>query len=318
MNIQQVAAGAVQARQRISNIIFQTPLLPSQTIGKEAGCNLAFKAENFQRTGSFKIRGAASKMTSLAVDQPVITASSGNHGIGAAMAASLIGQKLTVVLPEIVTPAKLARIRSYGIEVVLHGTETGLAELHAQNMAAERGLVYVSPYNDPEIIAGQGTIALELLEQMPEVDNVFVAMGGGGLISGIGSVLKSFRPSARIYGVSARNSGALAAAIAAGQVVDVDHQDTLADAVAGGIDADTITLPLARAVIDDVLVCDEAEIERALRLLAWKERQLVEGAAALALAGLLKVAQRVQNQNNVVLLCGGNFDRERILPLLAR
>jgi threonine dehydratase len=310
------AARSVQARRRIRGHIYETPLLPSRRIGRETGSSLFFKAENFQLTGSFKIRGAASKMTSLGLDRAVITASSGNHGIASAQAAASIGQALTVVLPVTVAQAKLEKIRSYNVDVILHGAESGLAEIHAQQQAAERGFVYVSPYNDPEVAAGQGTIGLELLEQAETIDNVFIAMGGGGLIAGIGSVLKIFGPRTRVFGVAARNSAALAASIAAGQVVETEHLDTLADGVAGGMDENSMTLPLAIAVVDEVVTCSETEIAHALRELAFKENQIVEGAAALALAGFLKVAERCKGQTNVVVLCGANYDRDTIFSVL--
>ena len=312
----EAAARSVQARRRIRSHIYETPLLPSRQIGRETGSSLFLKAENFQLTGSFKIRGAASKMTSFGIDREVITASSGNHGIASAQAAASIGQALTVVLPETVAQAKLERIRSFNVNVVLHGAESGLAELHAQEQAAARDLVYVSPYNDPEIVAGQGTIGLELLEQAEDIDNVFIAMGGGGLIGRIGSVLKSFSPETRVYGVAAQNSAALSAAMTAGRVVETEHRDTLADGVAGCMDEDSITLPLAVSVVDEVVTCTEVEIVRALRELAFKENQIVEGAAALALAGFLKVADRCRGQKNVVVLCGANFDRDKIFSVL--
>jgi threonine dehydratase len=315
-DVLEAAARSVQARQRIRNYIYETPLLPSRQIGRDTGSSVLFKAENFQLTGSFKIRGAASKMTSLGLDRGVITASSGNHGIASAQAAASIGQKLTVVLPETVAQAKLDKIRSFNVEVILHGEESGLAELHAQKEAVLRDLVYVSPYNDPEIVAGQGTIGLELLEQAGEVDNVFIAMGGGGLIGGIGAVLKSFSPKTRIYGVAAQNSAALAASMAAGRVVETEHLDTLADGVAGGMDEDSITLPLSMSVVDEVVTCTEAEIGFALKELAFKENQIVEGAAALALAGFLKVAESCKGQQNVVVLCGANFNRDKIFSIL--
>jgi threonine dehydratase len=312
-----IAARSVRARRRIRDFIYETPLIPSRAIGRETQSTVLLKAENHQSTGSFKIRGAAAKMTSLPREQKVVTASSGNHGIGAAQAAARIGQRLTVVLPETVKAAKLERIRSFDVDVVLHGAETGLAEQHAQRLSAEQGHVYISPYNDPEIVAGQGTIALELLEQSPRIDNVFVAMGGGGLVSGIGAVLKSFSPHTRVYGVSARNSAALAASMAAGRVVETEHLDTLADAVAGGVDEDTITLDLSRAVIDEVLMCGEEEIRQGMRDLLVKEHVLVEGAAALALAGFRLVAGRCAGQSNVIVLCGGNVDGEAALRTLA-
>lgn len=303
------AARSVQARRRIRPHIYETPLLPARSDG------LLFKAENFQLTGSFKIRGAASVMSAVTSDQPLVTASSGNHGIGAARAAQSMGRSLTVVLPENVVPEKLARIRSYGVHVVLHGAETGLAEQHAQRLAQSTGARYISPYNDADVIAGQGTIGLELLDQARQIDTVFIAMGGGGLISGIGAVIKAFSPGTRIIGAAATASQALALSMRAGRVVDCDHLDTLADAVAGGIDEDTLTLPLAQAVTDEVVTCSEAEILHALRLLAQQENLLVEGAAALAMAAYLKHGAAKPGQTNVVLLCGGNFDGPKLRAL---
>jgi threonine dehydratase len=314
--ISETAQNAAQARMRISDYIYPTPLLPSRTLGDEYGCDLRFKAENFQQTGSFKMRGAASKMTSIKRDQGLITASSGNHGIACSRAASLVGKKLTVVLPETVADAKLKKIQAFGVEVVLHGSESGLAEVHAQSLAEARGLTYVSPYNDPIVVAGQGTIGLELLEQADHIDNIFISMGGGGLISGIGSVLKNASPKTRVFGVSAKNSAALAASMSAGEIVDTDHFDTLADGVAGGVDKGSLTLPLAMQVIDEVLVCDEAEIAFALKRMALDENQIVEGAAALALAGFIQISDRLRSQKNVVLICGANFDQEKIMPII--
>jgi threonine dehydratase len=306
------AARSMQARARIRDHVYRTPLIPARGSYGSEGTSLLFKAENFQLTGSFKSRGAASVMTAAEPGQKLVTASSGNHGIGSSLAARSLGQDLVVVLPESVVPSKLEKIRSYGVEVILHGAETGLAELHAQKLAAEKGWRYISPYNDAEVIAGQGTIGIELLEQCAGVDNVFIAMGGGGLISGIGAVLKSFSPRTRVWGVAAINSQALALSMAAGRVVECEHLDTLADAVAGGIDDDTLTLPMATAVVDEVVACSEDEIAAALRVMAQDENMLVEGSAALAMAGFTKVAERCAGQTSVVLLCGANFDRQTI------
>ncbi|OGM49472.1 threonine dehydratase [Aspergillus bombycis] len=289
-SVYETAASAVQARNRIRSHIYQTPLIPARAQGKSNGAKVLFKAENFQLTGSFKIRGAMSKMSGQPANGPLITASSGNHGIGAACAAQALSKDLTVVLPETVVPAKLEKIKSYGVNVILHGAETGLAEQHAQRLAAEEKYTYISPYNDPDIIAGQGTIGLEILEQCEQVDNV----------SSLWVV---------IYGVSAINSKALAESMAAGHVVETEHKDTLADAVAGGIDTDTITLPLAMSVVDHVIECDEDEIKAALKIMAFEENMNVEGSAALALAGFNKVAQQLTNQTSVIVLCGANFDQ---------
>lgn len=304
------AALSVQTRRRIRDYVYETPSLPARS-----DASLFFKAENFQHTGSFKFRGAASKMTAIAKGQGLITASSGNHGIASAKAASLTGNKLTVVLPKNVTSAKLARIQAYGVEVLLEGDESGAAETYAQGSADARGLVYVSPYNDPDIIAGQGTIGLELLEQHAHIDTVFIAMGGGGLISGIASVMKSYSPDTKIIGVAAENSAALAASMKAGRIVEVEHHPTLADGVAGGVDADSMTLPLSMAAIDEVIQCSEAEIRAALKQLVREENMIVEGAAGLAYAGFLKRRPAKPDAVNVVVLCGANVDPDKILAL---
>lgn len=315
-NVLQIAASAVQARSRISKHIYKTPLIPARVAGKANGANVLFKAENFQLTGSFKIRGATSKLSIHPADGNLITASSGNHGIGAASAAKTLSRKLTVVVPHSVVPAKLAKIKSFGANVILAGDDPGQAEQHAQRLAASENYTYVSPYNDAGVIAGQGTIALEILEQSDKVDNVFVAMGGGGLISGIGSVIKAFSPHTKVYGVSAISSKALAESMAAGHVVETEHKSTVADAVAGGIDDDTITLPLAISVIDQVVECDEEEIKAALKALAFEENMIVEGSAALALAGFNKVAESLANQTSVVVLCGANYDQGIIKSII--
>jgi len=307
------AALSVQTRRRIRDYVYETPLLPARS-----DASLFFKAENFQHTGSFKFRGAASKMTAIAKGQGLITASSGNHGIASAKAASLTGNKLTVVLPKNVTSTKLNRIQAYGVEVLLEGDESGAAEMHAQAAAGARGLVYVSPYNDPDIIAGQGTIGLELLEQHRHIDTVFIAMGGGGLISGIASVMKSYSPDTKIIGVAAENSAALAASMKAGRIVEVEHHPTLADGVAGGVDADSMTLPLAMAAIDEVIQCSEAEITAALKALVLTENMIVEGAAGLAYAGFLKRKPTKSDSVNVVVLCGANVDAHKILALAGK
>jgi threonine dehydratase len=307
------AALSMQTRRRIRDYIYETPLLPARS-----DASLFFKAENFQHTGSFKFRGAASKMTAIAKGQGLITASSGNHGIASAKAASLTGNKLIVVLPKNVTSAKLGRIQAYGVEVLLEGDESGAAEAHAQAAAGSRGLVYVSPYNDPDIIAGQGTIGLELLEQHKHIDTVFIAMGGGGLISGIASVMKSYSPDTKIIGVAAENSAALAASMKAGRIVEVEHHPTLADGVAGGIDEGSMTLPLAMAAIDEVIQCSEAEITAALKALVLTENMIVEGAAGLAYAGFLKRTPAKSDRVNVVVLCGANVDTQKILALAGK
>ncbi len=277
---------------------------------------MLFKAENFQRTGSFKFRGALSKLTTLNTDVPIITASSGNHGLALSTAATITGHKLSVVLPETVAKEKLNKIEALGVETILHSDDSGLAEQHARALAETEGKVYVSPYNDETVIAGQGTIGLELMQQVPHLDMVFVAMGGGGLISGIGSVLKAFSPQTRIIGVSTAHSAALDASIRAGEVVEVTHSETLADGCAGSIDDGAVTLGLATEVVDELLTCSENDIADGVRSIAWEEKMLVEGSAGLALAPWRANRERYAGLTSVVVLCGANFDRETILPVI--
>jgi threonine dehydratase len=313
----QSAVCSATVRRRIAPLIRKTPVLPSRMTLKN-GTGLFYKTENFQTTGSFKFRGATAKLTSLPTDRPVITASTGNHGIACSVAAQTTGHDLTVVVPQNTIAQKREKIESYGTRLIIEGSDGVLAEEHARKMAKEEGLAYVSPYNDAEVIAGQGTIGLELLEQLPRIDNVFISMGGGGLISGIGAVIKAMSPSTRIIGVSATNTAALAATIKAGKIVETKHLDTLADGVAGGVDAGSLTLPMASEVIDEIVHINEDSIAEALRALAWTENMIVEGAAALALAPFLMKPEQFADQVNVVLLCGANYDVARMCAVLAQ
>ncbi|WP_052245150.1 pyridoxal-phosphate dependent enzyme [Halocynthiibacter namhaensis] len=311
----QSASLSAITRRRIAHLIRKTDLLPTR-MTLPAGTEIHYKTENFQFTGSFKLRGASAKLSGLPIDRPVITASSGNHGIACSLAAQRTGHNLTVVLPENVIAQKREKIESFGTRVIIAGADSSLAEVHARSLAQAEGHTYVSPYNDADVIAGQGTIGLELLEQMPQIDNILISMGGGGLISGIGSVMKSMSPVTKIIGVSATNTAALAASIKAGQIVETEHFDTLADGVAGGVDANSLTLPLATEVIDEIIHIDEQAIAEALKIMAWTENMIVEGAAAMALAPLLASPERYAGKTNVVLLCGANYDKPSIAKLL--
>lgn len=309
------AARSVAAHRRIKRWLTPTPCIASRQ-SFEGDTGLFYKAENFQQTGSFKFRGALSKLTSLSTDVPAITASTGNHGFAIATAAQMTGHELTIVLPETVAREKLSKIKALGVETILHSNDAQLAEQHARSLAKEQGKIYVSPYNDPQVIAGQGTIALELLDQLPRLDTVYISVGGGGLISGMGSVLKAFSPQTRVVGVSAKNSAALAASIRAGRIIEVTHSDTLADGCGGGVDADSITLPLGTEVIDEMIECSEDQIAEGLRHVAWTEKMLVEGSAGLALAAWQADAVQHKGKVSAVVLCGANFDRDRIAPVI--
>ncbi|MEM7478979.1 MAG: pyridoxal-phosphate dependent enzyme [Planctomycetota bacterium] len=313
--VSDVCAQSESARERIRDLILETPCVETKRRGA-GGKKLYLKSEDLQRTGSFKIRGAAAKLTCLSNEIPVITASSGNHGIACSLAAQSTGQNLTVVLPEHVAPIKLEKIKSFGTNVILHPGDSGIAERHARQLADDEGYVYVSPYNDSLVVAGQGTIGLEILEQVPKVESIFVSMGGGGLISGIGSVIKSRSCKTKVIGVAAENSAALAKSLEAGRVVDTVHSETLADGCAGGMDHDSLTFPLAQSVVDDVVYVSERQIADAMRELAWSEGRLVEGAAAMALAAYQIKEKELPGLTSVVVLCGSNFDKSTMQKVL--
>lgn len=319
LSLEQIKKQSQQAYARISNKICYTPLIKSNVYGDD----LFFKAENFQYSGSFKLRGAFSKLTALSdlskLDgSRLITASSGNHGLACSYAAKELGGNLTVVLPETVAQVKLDKINSFGVNVVLHGAESGQAESYAQNLSEADDYYYVSPYNDLDIIAGQGTISLELIDSLglDKIDNVFISMGGGGLISGISAVLKASKPEIRIWGVSATNSCTLGDSLRVGKIIETQHQPTLADGVSGGIDSDTITFDICKSTVDELLWCNEDEITKSFLKFAYDEHQIVEGSAALALAGYEQVYSDLADQTSIVISCGANIDRSLTKKLL--
>ncbi|MCZ6642615.1 MAG: threonine/serine dehydratase [Gammaproteobacteria bacterium] len=306
-----------RAAERIAPHIHTTPMERSSL---RSDFELQLKCEHLQRTGSFKLRGAMNRLLTLDDEQKshgVIAASSGNHGQGVALAAKITGVAATIYVPDSASLMKLEAIESLGarlIKVPGGGLES---ELQARKAAESAGQVFVSPYNDPGVIAGQGTIGKELAVQHPGLDAVFVAVGGGGLISGIATYLKAHNPHVRIYGCWPENSTAMHACIAAGHIHDVAEQPTLSDGTAGGIEPDTITFEACRRLIDEHVLVSEADIGNAMRLLAEHEGWIVEGAAGVALAGCLQKSGELTNQAVAVVLCGRNIDPDRFLQAIA-
>lgn len=309
------AAGCAQNR-------LATWLKPSPAVQSKKNEDLWFKCEQFQSTGSFKIRGALNKIASAreagGILKEVITASSGNHGIACAQAGLWSGADVTVVLPVNADPQKVKKLNHLGAKILTFGDEAGESEVFARAEAHSRKVIYISPYNDWDVVAGQATIGLELLQQVP-LDrslNVFVATGGGGLISGIAAVLKSLVSDVNIWMVSAANSCALHESLKAEEVVEVMHSDTFAEGVAGGIDEDTITFGLCQSLVDATVLCQEQEIWDAYEELAHCEGLLVEGSAALAYAGYLKKKPQLSSEStSVVVLCGGNIDHRATIEV---
>lgn len=291
-----------------------TPLSLSPMLSRLTGCNVYLKCEHLQHTGSFKFRGASNKVRLLNEEtrrHGVLTVSTGNHGQGVALAGKLAGVPVTVYASTEASPVKLEAIREYGAKVITLDDSNLGVELAARHQAEAQGMTFISPYNDIDVIAGQGTIGVEIHEQATAggVDPaaVFVAVGGGGLISGIGSALNQLRPQSAIVGCWPANSTALYSSLQAGRVVESEELDTISDGTAGGIEPDTITFDIARQVIADSALVSEAEIKGAMKLIAQTDRWMVEGAAGVAMAAMLKLAPAYQGRDVVVVLCGRNI-----------
>jgi len=290
------------AHERIRSIVRETPL-------EHSALGAFLKLEHLQHTGSFKFRGASNKISVLTPEQAargVITASNGNHGLGVAAAAQSRGIEAEVYVSAQVSPAKLHRMEDHGAHIRSVGDNPLDAELAARRAAEESGKVFISPYNDADVIAGQGTIGVELHRQLPEMDAVFVAVGGGGLIGGIGAYLKSVSPHTEIVGCWPENSPVLQQCMQAGRVIDVPERPTLSESTAGGLEPESITLELCKNAIDRCVLVSEDEILSAMRLILETEHWLIEGAAAVAVAAFLKEAGSYAGKRAVIILCGRN------------
>jgi threonine dehydratase len=309
----------VEAETRIRNLARETPLDYSFPLSHVSGCNVYLKLEHLQHTGSFKLRGATNKIRSLTteqLEQGVMAASTGNHGRGVCYAARAVGTPATIYLPRDVSPAKCALMEHLGGRLVPDFDDCLAAEVQARQDAAARGQVFISPYNDPAVIAGQGTIGVELARQLDRIDAVFIAVGGGGLIAGIGRYLKSINPAVTIVGCWPANSPVMYECLRAGAIVDVPEQPTISDSTAGGVEAGSVTFAMCQELIDDSVLVSEAEIHAAMRLLAESEGWMVEGAAGVAVAGLLKAQDRHRGQNVAIVLCGRNISASRWKEIL--
>jgi len=293
-----------------------SPLQPSSALSATLGCGVLLKCEHLQPLGSFKIRGATNKVRLLdpeARRRGVTTASTGNHGQAVARAGQLAGVPVTVYVSAATAAPKIDAIKAQGAGLIVIDGPPVEVELLARRQADDQGKVYISPYNDFDVIAGQGTTGMELMEQAPDLDAVFLSVGGGGLISGVGTVLKRLSPKTRVVGVWPENSPCMLRAMEAGRIVDVQEQETLSDGTAGAIEPGAVTLSVCREVIDETVTVTEAEIGRAMRLIAQAEHWIVEGSAGVALAGLAKCAPSLRNRKAAAVICGRNIALETFL-----
>jgi len=308
--IEACAARVIEAAERIRGVVQQTRVVDISDLAPGGGVRLFAKLENEQETGSFKLRGATNKILGLSPserERGVVTASNGNHGLGLALAAQKTGTAAEVFVAQLVAPERVARIESFGAAVTRTTGQPLDAEKTARVQAQQSGRTFISPYNDADIMAGQGTVAVELLEQVPAVDAVFVTTGGGGLIGGIGAYLKHASPSTKVISCQPENSRVMYESLLAGHIVEYPEQKTFSDSSAGGIEEGSVTFPMAQAVIDDTVLVTEDEILNALRLVQKQHGWLIEGAAGVALAAFLKTAVLYRGKTVVVVICGSNI-----------
>ena len=303
-----------RAQSAIAHLALKTPILPARSLGQMADCELFLKAENLQRAGSFKVRGAANRIAVLSPDQKargVIAASAGNHAQGVALAAGNLGIPCTVVMPTGASLPKVEATRGYGATVLLQGDDFDQSQRHAQRVMRENGMTFIHAFDDPAIVAGQGTIGLEILEQVEGLDTVVVPVGGGGLISGIGLAIKETAPKLKVIGVQAEAATAVVDSYKANRRLTVKGNSTVADGIAVGTPG-RITLPLVSRYVDDMVVVEEDEITQAMMLLLERGKLLVEGAGAVGLAALLGGRIQVAGKRVAVVLSGGNVDAHLI------
>lgn len=303
-----------EAAERIRTVIHATPMDRSESLSRVAGRRVLLKLEHLQRTGSFKIRGAYNKVSQLPPGQPVVAASAGNHAQGVALAAALTGRSATIFMPRGAPVPKWEATRDYGADVLIGGDTVDVCIERAEEYAARTGALVVPPFDDRLIIAGQGTLGLEIAEEAPEAETVVVAVGGGGLISGVAVAMAARRPGVRIIGVEAAGAPKMRASMLAGQCVRLDHLATMADGIAIRSVVPR-TLRHVKALVDDVVTVTEEEISRALLLLIERAKAVVEPAAATTFAAIL--AGKVPGTGPVVsLLSGGNVDPVLLIKIL--
>ncbi|MBF0350222.1 MAG: threonine ammonia-lyase [SAR324 cluster bacterium] len=310
-----------QAEQRIRPYILKSPCTYSQKLSMATCCELFLKLENFQMTGAYKQRGAFNKILKLTEQERqagVITSSAGNHAQGVAYAAERSGIHATIVMPETTPLAKIQGTKKFNPDIVLHGNSYDEAYLKARELCEANGYTFIHPFNDPDVIAGQGTVGLELIEQCPDMETIIVPIGGGGLIAGVAVAIKEWNPKVQIIGVEAQVIPAMQKSLEAGQIVDVPYAKTIADGIAVSR-VGTNTFPLVQKYVDDIVTVSEEEIANAIVLLLEQEKTLAEGAGAVGMAAVYHhKIPRMNNRKTIVLISGGNIDSNTLSTILER
>ncbi len=299
-----------QAYNRIKDHIYSTPLIKAYGLSQLLDAEVYLKLENIQLTSSFKIRGAFNKLLKLNADEKsrgVVAASMGNHGAAVAFAGKKLNVPVKIFAPKHVSSSKIESMKLFGAEVILSGNDCLQAEMAAKNYANEHNQIFISPYNDLDIIFGQGTIGYELMQQASDIDEIYIAIGGGGLISGISAYTKSVDARINIIGCLPLNSPIMYESIKANKIIELENKPTLSDGTAGNIEANAITFDFCKQNVDDYALVTEDEIIEAIKLLLYKEHILVEGAAAITLAAAIKNKEQIKHKKIVLIICGGNI-----------
>ncbi len=317
--VEQVYRKSVEALEVVHKYAHRTPLEHSATFSRITGLNVYLKYENMQKTGSFKVRGALYKVSRVASRvKGVVAASAGNHAQGVAYAARCYGLKAVIVMPETASIAKIEATKGYGAEVILYGRVYDEAEQEARRIAREKGYEFIHAFNDVDVIAGQGTIGHELLEQLPSVDAIVVPIGGGGLISGIASVVKTRKPNVKVIGVEPSHAPKMLASLRAGHPVRIEPKPTIADGLVAKSPGE-LTYSIVSELVDDIVTVSEEEIAHAIYLLLERCKILAEGAGAVSIAAILSGKVDVERGRNIVaIISGGNIDLTQLYRVLLR
>jgi len=319
LTVEEIRRQGLEAETRARDYIRTTPLEPSTWLSRLGACDVYLKLENLQTTGSFKLRGAANRLLTLTSEERangVVTASTGNHGSAVAYLLRALGWPGTVYVPKTISAAKLGALERLEANLELHGDDGVEAEIRARQVARESSRYYISPYNDLQIIAGQGTVALEIERQVEDVEVVVVPVGGGGLISGIAGVIKARHPETEIIGCQPTNSAVMHHSIQAGHLVELESKPTLADGAAGGIESDAITFAICQQHVDRFVLVSEEEIRQAIRHILEKHHLLIEGAAALSVAAFLQQIEHFRGKRTVLVLSGAKISLETLRSVL--
>lgn len=298
------------AHSRIKSFIRKTHSEKSILLSQLLGSSVYLKHEQLQKSGSFKLRGALNKILSLEKsvgDRGIVCASNGNHGLAVALAAKYAHYRATVFLSNTANTFNINAIQSLGAKIVSVDGNCLAAENTARSFSQKEGLSYISPYNDPLVIAGQGTLGIEVNQDIKSIDNCFISVGGGGLIAGMGIYLKAQNPAINIIACSPKNAPTMHHSLAKGKIIEIKESETISDATAGNVEHGSITFDLCKKVIDDFILVEESEIKAAMRLIAEKKRLMIEGAAAVGIAALIQQSAKYKGKNNLVVLCGRNI-----------